>query len=85
MQARYQATLQPEQRKGHKAACRGPRQVVFRGRSYQPALSGFSDDLRGKFPVQFLAALSRFQEFLARPGPDIVAKLLGLEHLKRTQ
>ena len=30
MQARYQATLQPEQKKGHKASCPGPTQVLFR-------------------------------------------------------
>ena len=29
MQARYQATLQPELRKGQKAACPGWKQVVF--------------------------------------------------------
>ena len=29
MQARYQATLQPEQKRGHKASCRGGKQAGF--------------------------------------------------------
>jgi hypothetical protein len=36
MQARYQATLQPEQMKGHKAGCPARKQVLFQVFSRPP-------------------------------------------------
>ena len=45
MQARYQATLQPEQVKGHKAPCLRPRQVLFPPRQA-------ANTLRGVYPDQ---------------------------------
>jgi hypothetical protein len=52
MQARYQATLQPEQKKGHKAAWGWPKQVVFHDAESRGAMIFCSSDR-----VDFLASV----------------------------
>jgi hypothetical protein len=66
MQARYQATLQPEQNwKGHKAACLQPRQVVF-----------LDARTTAEFPGDFIREGTRMNPNTERPSNPLIEILI---------